>query len=462
MRWTVGNEGQMPNTLQQWRDARVLPRQRGQREREPSGLLRFAFYGRFSTVRHQHLETSHRWQRDCAVGVIDGHGVIVSEYLDVGVSRRRSWFNRPRAAALLAAASSGDAGFDAVVVGEYERAFWGRQAFHIVALLNEHRIGLWLPETLGPVDLADPVHRTVIIEIGARSAREIARDRHRALEAMRVQAQHQGRYLGGRPPYGYRLADAGPHPNPDHARWGRQQQHLEPDPVTAPNVQWIFSQRLAGRSMTGITRALNDRAIPSPSAHDRARNAHRTGTTWNVTTVAAILANPRYTGRQVWNRQPRHYRDDTNPGSTTLQRRRVSRNDWVISDQPAHQGLVSEPDFVAAQTISALPGPVDGNRRCYQLVGVVRCGLCDRRMESHWAHSRPGYRCRHGRISGTSSTGRPTTLYWREDRLLQQIGHALRVAGWGDDGVEVSVADCLRCHHLTVMCERSAVCLRAE
>jgi hypothetical protein len=23
----------------------------------------------------------------------------------------------------------------------------------------------------------------------------------------------QGRYLGGRPPYGYRLADAGPHPN---------------------------------------------------------------------------------------------------------------------------------------------------------------------------------------------------------------------------------------------------------
>jgi hypothetical protein len=29
----------------------------------------------------------------------------------------------------------------------------------------------------------------------------------------------QARYLGGRPPYGYRLADAGPHPNKAHAAW---------------------------------------------------------------------------------------------------------------------------------------------------------------------------------------------------------------------------------------------------
>jgi len=30
---------------------------------------------------------------------------------------------------------------------------------------------------------------------------------------MAVQVREQGRYLGGRPPYGYRLDDAGPHPN---------------------------------------------------------------------------------------------------------------------------------------------------------------------------------------------------------------------------------------------------------
>ena len=40
--------------------------------------------------------------------------------------------------------------------------------------------------------------------------------------AMAAQTREQGRYLGGRPPYGYRLADAGPHPNKAHAAWGRR------------------------------------------------------------------------------------------------------------------------------------------------------------------------------------------------------------------------------------------------
>ena len=53
---------------------------------------------------------------------------------------------------------------------------------------------------------------------------------------MAVQTREQGRYLGGRPPYGYRLADAGPHPNKAHAAWGRRAHKLEPDPVTAPVV----------------------------------------------------------------------------------------------------------------------------------------------------------------------------------------------------------------------------------
>jgi len=49
----------------------------------------------------------------------------------------------------------------------------------------------------------------------------------------------------GRPPYGYRLADAGPHPNKAHAAWGRRAHKLEPDPATAPVVRWMFSQWLA-------------------------------------------------------------------------------------------------------------------------------------------------------------------------------------------------------------------------
>ena len=61
-----------------------------------------------------------------AESVIPGHGVITSEFFDVGCSRRVPWVRRPRAAALLGQAQGADCRFDAVVVGEFERAYPGR------------------------------------------------------------------------------------------------------------------------------------------------------------------------------------------------------------------------------------------------------------------------------------------------------------------------------------------------
>ncbi|MGW0504069.1 hypothetical protein [Micromonospora sp. NPDC003241] len=136
---------------------------------------------------------------------------------------------------------------------------------------------LWLPETDGPVDHHDPTHQALIMMLGAQSKREVQRARFRVIMAMRAQAREQGRYLGGRPPYGYRLVDAGPHPNAAHARWGRRLRRLEPDPATAGHVRWMYAQRLAGRSLASIARGLNDAGTPCPSGVDRDRNPHRRG-----------------------------------------------------------------------------------------------------------------------------------------------------------------------------------------
>ena len=142
-------------------------------------------------------------------------------------------------------------------------------------------------------------HQALLMLLGHQSNREILRARFRTTMAMTAQARDQSRHLGGRPPYGYRLVDAGPHPNAAHARWGRRLHRLDPDPVTAPHVRWIFNQRLAGCSAAAIVRALNERDVPCPSRHDPARNRHRRGDAWTLRSVAEILANPRYTGRQV-------------------------------------------------------------------------------------------------------------------------------------------------------------------
>lgn len=118
------------------------------------------------------------------------------------------------AGALLRALADPDRGFDAVVVGEYERAFHGNQLLELTPLFERHGVQLWLPETDGPLDRRSPTHQALITLLGVQSKREVQRSRFRVLAAWQAQAREQGRYLGGRPPYGYQLADPGPTPTP--------------------------------------------------------------------------------------------------------------------------------------------------------------------------------------------------------------------------------------------------------
>jgi site-specific DNA recombinase len=91
--------------------------------------------------------------------------------------------------------------------------------------------------------------------------------------------------------------------------------------------------------------------------------------------VRAILANPRYTGRKVWNRQPTSH-ELVDPANTGLGHRQVQRwalpQGWVISTRPSHPALVSEEDFTAMQGIRAdrYTGAASGRR--HLLAGLLR------------------------------------------------------------------------------------------
>jgi DNA invertase Pin-like site-specific DNA recombinase len=138
---------------------------------------------------------------------------------------------------------------------------------------------------------------------GGMSKGERNRIKIRVRTAMASQTQLEGRYLGGRPPYGYTLMDLGRHPNPAKAAEGKHLRGLTPDPQTAPIVQRIFAMCLAGYGIFAIAEALSRDEIPCLSAQDRARNPHRDGLAWSKSAVWTILGNPRYTGRQIWNKQ---------------------------------------------------------------------------------------------------------------------------------------------------------------
>ncbi|MEU4675016.1 zinc ribbon domain-containing protein [Amycolatopsis sp. NPDC023774] len=79
----------------------------------------------------------------------------------------------------------------------------------------------------------------------------------------------------------------------------------------------------------------------------------------------------------------------------------------ALSVKPAHPALVTEQDFVTAQQIRAPRPTKDGGVRRFALAGLVHCGVCDRRLDSHWNHGRPTYRCRT--VTSSSSPSPPTS-----------------------------------------------------
>jgi hypothetical protein len=192
-----------------------------------------------------------------------------------------------------------------------------------------------------------------------------------------AQARTEGRFLGGRPPYGYRLVDAGPHPNPGKAAVGQRLHRLEPDPATTTAVvRRIFEAYIDGRGLYAIAEDLTRNGLPSPSAHDPARNRHRSGAAWSKSAVRAILANPRYTGRQVWNRQRRDELlvdvEDVALGHETKLRWN-KRGDWVWSVEPVHEALVSPDTFARAQEITSTGVHRPVARRRHTSTGLATC-----------------------------------------------------------------------------------------
>ncbi len=248
---------------------------------------------------------------------------------------------------------------------------------------------------------------------GSLSKGERNRIKIRVRAAMAAQAQTEGRYLGGRPPYGYTLVDAGPHPNPARAADGKRLSVLARDEPAAVVVERIFAEFLAGFGIFAIAERLTRDGIGCASARDRARNRHRCGLACSKSAVRAILANPRYTGRQVWNRQRKDEVlldvHDVALGHTTVMRWN-DQDKWIFSEQIVHPPIITDETFGQAQQLLAAKNARQVTRRPrtsprpYVLRGLLFCGICTRRMQGSWNNGQAYYA-----LSSLGSTQRATS-----------------------------------------------------
>jgi site-specific DNA recombinase len=393
-------------------------------------MTRFAFYGRVSTEDQQDPESSRAWQITRARQLIEpAGGTIVAEYFDIGQSRSLPWKRRPEAGRLLVDLARADRDFDAIVIGEPQRAFYGNQFGLTFPVFTHYAMGLWVPEVGGAVDPGSDAHDLVMSLYGGMSKGERMRIKTRVRSAMGAQAL-QGRFLGGRPPYGYGLADGGPHPNPGKAADGKRLHYLAPDPATAPMVQRIFTEYIAGTGFYAIAEGLTRDGVPSPSAADPARNRHRSGIAWSKAAVRAIIKNPRYTGRQVWNRQRRDevLLDVENVALGHSSKLRWNDEaDWVWSTEISHEPIIDVDTFTRAQLRIQTAGNgrakvTQVRRHDYLLRGRMTCSLCGRRMQGSFNNGRPHYRCKlAAEYALANKVDHPKTVYVREDRIEEAL-----------------------------------------
>lgn len=398
-------------------------------------MIQVAFYGRVSTEDQQDPEASKGWQMMRAKQLVEpAGGMIVAEFFDVGASRSLPWKRRPEANRLLSLLADPLRNFSAVVVGEPQRAFYGNQFSLTFPVFVYYGVQLWVPEVGGPIDPGSEAHDLVMTLFGGMSKGERSRVQLRTKAAMLDLATRTDRFLGGRPPYGYRLVDAGPHPNPGRAASGQRAHRLDPDPATGPMVTRIYELFVAGHGLRAIAQMLTDEGIPSPSAHDPLRNTHRDPRGWAHSAVRTILRNEAYTGRRVWAKQEKVERlidpDDVAAGNQTRFKWRPE-DQWVRTDERIHPALVSDELFTTVQGLMASPERSKPKARAsshlYALRGVLYCAHCGRLMQGAWRANRQDgsqgrtlYRCaiRATRSLPEQLTDHPRSLYVREDAIL--------------------------------------------
>lgn len=384
-----------------------------------AATLRFAFYGRLSTTDKQDPALSFPSQRKaCERKTRELGGEITCEFTDQESGAKA---DRPGWGALAAEARDKEKRrFDAVVI--YQTSRLARDRLHAALFERELRlVGVGIHYALGGGDPDTPEGSLMIgmQQLWDEFEREkLARETKRGMR----EASEQGYRAGGRAPYGYRRVQ---HSMPTGHKGDRDKHRttLEPDPNQALVVAEIFDLFIGKKlSPTAIADHLNRPGGPPSPAHvDSSRNIRNH---WAASTIRAMLKNPVYTGRIVWNRLDFSEAKKSGGGA-----KRRAKEEWVVTDD-AHLPIVTDAVFEAAQerfSRKVRPAKSSQSKRSYLFSGMIRCCAGHQPLSMN-GKARKGhhyYACAYSRNYGDTAAieahGGQKWIYVREDKLERMI-----------------------------------------
>jgi putative DNA-invertase from lambdoid prophage Rac len=162
-------------------------------------------YARVSTVRQVEEGESLEVQERTIAGYALMHGMTIDQtFVERGFSGSKPLSERPQGTALLAAIKPGDT----VITPKLDRMFRSAlDALGVLADFKKHGIALHMIDLGGDVS-TNGVSKLVFTILSAVAEAERERTRERVSDVKRDQ-RTRGRYLGGKPPFGWRVGDDG-------------------------------------------------------------------------------------------------------------------------------------------------------------------------------------------------------------------------------------------------------------
>ncbi|MDT7779445.1 MAG: site-specific recombinase [Acidobacteriota bacterium] len=293
--------------------------------------------------------------------------------LDEGISGMIPFHERPGGARALELLRTGR--YAGLACLNHKRI--GRDAFviHLAVRQIEQELGLDIQAVREPVpSQIAPGARALMRAMYAGVAQYDREELLAAMRAGKVRAAKEGRWSGGKVPFGLKLEAV------RVTGRAKPSKRLAPDEETAPVVLEIFTLYAGGASQEKIASDFDARGIPHP-----------TGDRWKQSTLSYILRNPAYKGEGAWRKR---YEAKNDKGTKSKYN---SPPESIIRYEDYQVPAIVPPDLweqCARKRKEGLKFSPRNSRHLYLLSGLVRCGLCDRSMTgASWGQRYFYYRC---------------------------------------------------------------------
>jgi site-specific DNA recombinase len=375
--------------------------------------VRCAIYARYSSDLQRPASIEDQ-NRNCRELIEEKRWILIEEFVWADSAKSGiTLIGRDGLDSLLEHAKKKPRPFDCVVIDDTSRL--GRNLGDVLKITEifEH-YGVFLYFVSQRFDSRDPNFRQLLILYGMVDEQYVAGLRKK------VHRGQKGRVLSGFVPggrcYGYKNVQALDPSRKERGRLAVLGVRLEIDEEQAAVVREIFEMYASGYSLSQITKSLNRKQVAPPVSA-------RQSVGWSYLTIRDMLRRDKYRGIHNWNRT----QDLRNPLTGRREQRRKPAEEVVTLAVPEWRIVTDELwDKVhkRIQLMSRYGTPRLGglNRteqsRTYLFSGLLKCGLCSRRLIIVGKHSGiPVYGCPSHRYNGVCANA----VVIRQDRLEHQL-----------------------------------------